>query len=92
MGKINTFQHTHPQTTKPSMEFWAHDAQNHRPGKSNRSNRSTKYESYKYINGMKEMEMYTPKGNGTWCGVMGLESQCLGPWNYGPEAVTEVTE
>ena len=74
MGKINTFQHTHPQTTKPSVEFWACD----RPGKSNRSNRSTKYESYKYINGMKEMETYTPKGNGTWCGVTGPMSRGLG--------------
>ena len=27
MGKINTFQHTHPQTMKPSVEFRAH----HRP-------------------------------------------------------------
>ena len=39
---------------------------------------------------MKEMENYTPKGNGTWCGVMGPESQCLRPRNYGPKtAITE---
>ena len=23
MGKLNTCQHTHPQTTEPGTEFWA---------------------------------------------------------------------